>query len=64
MDDHNNLTQRPSTQRPDPVLAELRALRQEQQQLRALLTEFCGAFLNARFPYGDGLAGDRWSRRR
>jgi hypothetical protein len=26
--------------------------------------EWAGADLNGRFPYGDGLAGDRWSRRR
>jgi hypothetical protein len=55
---------RPPTQRPDPILEELRALRQEQRQLRRVLDEFCGSFLRARFPYGDGLAGDRWSRRR
>jgi hypothetical protein len=55
---------KPPTQRPDPVLEELRALRQEQRQLRRVLDEFCGSFLRARFPYGDGLAGDRWSRRR
>ena len=44
------------------LLAELRAIRREQSLLRQLLNEFCGEFLNARFPYGR--ATDRWARRR
>jgi hypothetical protein len=55
---------RPPTQRPDPVLAELRALRQEQRELRGLLSEFFGSFLRAKFPHGDGVNSDRWSSRR
>jgi hypothetical protein len=52
---------RPPTQRPDPILAELRAMRAEQQELRRLLDTFMGTYLNARFPYGKHT--DRWARR-
>ena len=45
------------------LLAEVRAMRQEQSALRHMLSDFCGSYLNAKFPYGDG-GGDRWSRRR
>jgi len=50
---------RPPTQRlDDPVLAELRAIRAEQAQLRRIFDHFCDVFLNARFPYGKPT--DRW----
>jgi hypothetical protein len=52
-------SQQPSTD--DPVLRELRALRQEHTALRRLFDEFAGAYLNARFPYGRPT--DRWPRR-
>lgn len=45
------------------VLAELQALRLELRAIRRVLDEFCGAYLNAKFRFGDG-KGDRWPRRR
>jgi hypothetical protein len=52
---------RPPTERPDPILAELRAIRAEQVQLRRIFDHFADVFLNAKFPYGK--ATDRWLRR-
>ena len=61
-------TDRPSNQRPDPLLSELRALRaelrasrEEQGALRRMFDEFAEVFLNAKFPYGKPT--DRWARR-
>ena len=44
------------------LLAELKAIRREQSAIRRLLDEFCGAYLNAKFPFGVPV--DRWRRRR
>jgi len=41
--------------------AELRAVRSELTMLRRLIEEGIGAYLRARFPYGDG-GDDRWGR--
>jgi hypothetical protein len=45
----------------DEILRELQALRREQSALRRLFDEFAGAFLNAKFPFGQSI--DRWRRR-
>jgi hypothetical protein len=49
---------RPPTQRPDPILEELRAMREEMARFRRLFNEWAGADLNGRFPYGK--ATDQW----
>ena len=40
---------------------EAQLIRIELTQIRKLLDEFCGTFLNAKFPYGKPT--DRWARR-
>ena len=45
---------------PEQVVAELRAIRIQQEELHRLLDEFAGSYLNARFPHGN--ATDRWRR--
>jgi hypothetical protein len=56
----NVTRQEPPKQRDSELLEEMRAIRREQAALRRLLDQFCGAFLNAKFPYGK--ATDRWGR--
>lgn len=53
---------------PDPdkallerILEEIRAQRREHAAMRRLLDQFCGALLNAKYPFGQ--ATDRWRRR-
>jgi len=43
------------------VLMVLRAIQQEQSELRRLFSEFAGVYLNSKFPHGRGT--DRWARR-
>jgi hypothetical protein len=52
----------PPSQRPDSILEELRALREEMAQFRRLFAEWAGADLNGRFPYGKPT--DQWGGRR
>jgi len=61
-------TERLLTQRSDPILEELRAVRvelrasrEEQTRLRRLLDEYFGVALNARYKFGRPT--DRWARR-
>jgi hypothetical protein len=61
MDATRSYNERPPTQRPDPILEELRAIRAEQQQLRRIFDHFADVFLNAKFPFGKPT--DRWARR-
>jgi hypothetical protein len=42
--------------------AVLRRILEELRALRALIDEFAGSYLNAKFPYGE--PDDRWRRRR
>lgn len=57
----NSATRERPPMHSDAVLAELRAIRREQADLRALFDQFAGAFLNAKFPFGKPT--DRWARR-
>ena len=34
------------------------------EEIKAIFDSLAGAVLEAKFPYGDGVTGDRWSRRR
>jgi hypothetical protein len=62
----NSVTERPPEHHREDsaVAAVLARLERRMDRLERLLDEGIDAYLNARFPYGDGLAGDRWSRRR
>lgn len=64
---HDTIT-RPTTRRtepppPDHGAAQIARLTAAVERLERRLDEFAGAYLNARFPYGDGRT-DRWGRRR
>jgi hypothetical protein len=61
--DVNRVADEPPKRPDHELLEELRAIRREQAALRRLLDSFCGAYLAAKFPYGDH-ATDRWGRRR
>jgi hypothetical protein len=51
-------------QQPLPLETLLVAVLSELRAFNARFDQWAAADLNGRFPYGDGLAGDRWSRRR
>ena len=50
------------TQQPNAIAVLVR-LERRLERLERLLDEGIGAYLNAKFPYGDGRS-DRWGRRR
>jgi hypothetical protein len=61
-----NVRHRPTTRQRTPgdheeLMAELRAIRDEQVSLCRLFDQFAGSYLNARFPYGKPT--DRWPQR-
>jgi hypothetical protein len=49
--------------RPPDAYTIIRRLERRLERLERLLDEGIGAYLSARFPYGDGKT-DRWGRRR